>query len=105
MANYDFQCKNEHIFEITCTIAERNNSFFCPECQEPGKRVFLSFPMVNDPNNMILEYPGSKKLKAGYVHSHGDRPAEKTSSGWGGIIQGGNKKHHDPIANGVVIDK
>lgn len=33
---------------------------------------------------IIPDYPGSKRLKAGYVHSHSPRPAEKvTSHGFG----------------------
>jgi hypothetical protein len=31
-------------------------------------------------SKIVPVYPGSKKHKAGYVHTHGDRPAEKAGS-------------------------
>ena len=49
----------------------------CPACssvksdlQLGGKSLYKIIPV----------YPNSKRLRAGYVHSHGDRPAEKISS-------------------------
>lgn len=48
----------------------------CPSCGSqdaepvPGGRPF---------NVIVPMYPGAKKHKAGYVHTHGDRPKEKIS--------------------------
>ena len=49
----------------------------CPSCGSQDAEVILSgghqFHVI------VPTYRGSKKLKAGYVHTHGDRPAEKGS--------------------------
>lgn len=48
----------------------------CPKCGSsdagvvPGGRPF---------SVIVPMYPGAKKHKAGYVHTHGDRPKEKIS--------------------------
>ena len=49
----------------------------CPECgsTDAEKRATGGTPL----SVIVPTYPGSKKHKAGYVHSHGDRPAEKGS--------------------------
>lgn len=50
----------------------------CPEC---GKAATDADELLGGKSNKITipTYPGSKRLRAGYVHSHGDRPAEKGS--------------------------
>jgi hypothetical protein len=104
MPNYDFECTGpeKHTHEISCSIADSLKQKFCPTCYEPMKRL-ISCPHINDPNKVILDYPGSKKLKAGYVHSHGDKVAEKTSVGYGGIIQANNFKHSHPLVDSGLV--
>lgn len=87
MAVYDFACPNGHgDYEVRCAIAERTNPHPCPECGTPGKKVILAVPHLNDTSVAILSYPGSKALKAGYQHTHGDFSATKISSGYGGTF-------------------
>jgi len=65
----------------------------CPECKSTkGFTKLLSAP--NIPRKIIVDYPGSKRLKAGYQHTrHADHPAEKKGSqismhGSGGVKKG-----------------
>lgn len=113
MPTYDFECPNGHVFEVRCSVADREKEHFCPfevmthvgecRCQLPGKRVILEAPMLNDPNVRILDYPGSRKHKAGYVHSHGDKPVSKVSVGYGGANNPTTRALH-PIVNHVRPD-
>lgn len=54
----------------------KNDTVTCPSCSSrdaapiPGGRTF---------SVIVPMYPGAKKIKAGYIHSHGDRPREKIS--------------------------
>jgi len=48
----------------------------CPTCASIGGDLQLGGKSLY---KIVPDYPGSKKFKAGYVHSHGDRPAEKGS--------------------------
>lgn len=51
----------------------------CPQCgKEAGFIKLLSAPTM--PTKIIPSYPGCKARKAGYVHTHGKRPAEKGGS-------------------------
>lgn len=52
-------------------------------CGLAGKRL-ISAPAI--PSHIVVDYPGSKKHKAGYQHSHGDRPGTKIQVGSGGKI-------------------
>lgn len=54
-------------------------------------------------NIYILDYPGSKALKAGYVHTHGDPGVSKVSIGPGGALNPKSAALH-PLANRVVPD-
>lgn len=82
MPVYDFCCKNEHHYEVRCKVAERGNTWNCPDCQEAGKQIHIAVPAM--PTTIVVDYPGSKRLKAGYVHSHGNHSASKTQFGYGG---------------------
>ena len=55
----------------------------CPECGETAKFVLCAPALVT---NIVVDYPGSKKFKAGYQHSHGDRKGTKIQVGAGGKI-------------------
>jgi putative FmdB family regulatory protein len=49
----------------------------CPKCGSTKTEVQLGTPL---PLHVIIPvYPNSKRLRAGYVHTHGDRPKEKIS--------------------------
>lgn len=50
----------------------------CPSCTAVGpfKKIPSGF---NHPTTIVVDYPGSKRFKAGYTHTHA-RPAEKKGS-------------------------
>lgn len=86
---YDFECeKCKHIFDDLVNGTEGKPDF-CPACgSQKGFVRQLCAPYI--PTKIIVDYPGSKRLKAGYVHTHGDRLAEKKGSqvsmhGTGGV--------------------
>jgi len=76
---YDFECSAcAGIFEDMVKGVDGLPSE-CSHCECPGP--FTRLPACAAlPTTVVMSYPGSKKLKAGYVHSHGDRPAEKAGS-------------------------
>ena len=72
-------------------------------CGATSKRVFRTAPMVwtSETHNTILDYPGSKKQKAGYTMSHGDKAATRVSSGAGGMINPRTSAEH-PMAARIM---
>lgn len=102
MPTYDQRCPNGHVFERFCSIRERdaNPEPNCPECGLPSGQVFTSMPSINNTEVMILDYPGSKRLKAGYVHSHVDPGPTKVSVGAAGALNPSTKERH-PAAQWV----
>jgi hypothetical protein len=50
----------------------------CPACEKSEGFKKLSSGW-SSPTTIIVDYPGSKRLKAGYVHQY-NRPAEKKGS-------------------------
>lgn len=84
---YDYDCTKGHRFEIRSSIADKPESPVCPECGEPSHFVFTKAPVLF--STIIPTYPGALKQKAGYVHSHGDKPATRTQVGYGGAVQKG----------------
>ena len=84
MPTYDFMCPAEHIMEVRCSISEKKDSYPCAECGEATRQVILEAPAIA--SHIVLDYPGSKKHKAGYQHSHGDRKGTKIQVGYGGKI-------------------
>jgi hypothetical protein len=69
---FDFECTEGHRFEDLVTEGE------VPVCKCGATTVKLP-GAARSPSEIILSYPGSKKHKAGYVHTH-NRPAEKKAS-------------------------
>jgi len=64
---------------------------FCPECgSKQGFKKLISLPSI--PTKIIVDYPGSKRFKAGYQHTHADRSAEKKGSQVSMYVTGGVKK-------------
>jgi len=102
MPTYDYMCKNDHHVEHFCSISAKPETLPCPECPEPMKPVILTAPHQWK-NLYVLDFPGSKALKAGYVHSHGDPGVRRVSSGAGGMLNPKAAPLH-PLANNVIPD-
>jgi DNA-directed RNA polymerase subunit RPC12/RpoP len=78
LKHYDFECAKcgktfDDYVEGVDGMPEK-----CAHCtsKKGFKKIPSTFVM---PTHFILDYPGSKRLKAGYVHTHA-RPAEKKES-------------------------
>jgi putative FmdB family regulatory protein len=97
---YEYRCQNDHVFDVRCSIAARPDVERCQTCDRPATRL-ISVPHVNNPEHCVLDYPGSKRLKAGYVHSHGDKIGTKVMSGPAGMTRP-DRKHEHPIAKNVI---
>jgi putative FmdB family regulatory protein len=77
---FDFECnKCKHLFD---DLVMRKNPVpdACPKCGSiKGFTKQLCAPAI--PTKIIVDYPGSKRFKAGYQHTrHADHPAEKKAS-------------------------
>lgn len=81
MPLYDFECACGNTDECICSMDTKTQE--CPKCQGLMHRVFTN-KCATVLTTIIPSYPGSKKMAAGYVHSHADRPATKVQSGYGG---------------------
>lgn len=116
MPTYNYRCEAGHITERFCSIRERdeNPNPPCPHpiadgddasaltrrCDCKTTQVFTSMPSINNTEVMILDYPGSKRLKAGYVHAYVDPGPTKVSSGFAGALNPSTKERH-PAAQWV----
>lgn len=97
MPTYEFHCGNAaHDFEIFCSMSDKPASPPCPTCGAASKQIFKTVPHVWK-DLYVLDYPGSKALKAGYQYSHGDPGVSKVSSGFGGVLNPSTKDLH-PVA-------
>jgi hypothetical protein len=89
----------------------RCNEDFSPvvePCGLAAKQVFLTAPdlwITGDSGNRktVLDTPGAKAHKAGYVHSHGDIGVQKVSVGAGGALNPRTHREH-PLAARVQPD-
>jgi len=82
MPMHDFECPHCGL-EIE-EIVKDGEMVGCSACGEIMTKVFKNPPKLFD--TIIPDYPGAKKNKAGYIHTHGDRPATKVQSGAGGCV-------------------
>jgi putative FmdB family regulatory protein len=76
---YDFHCDAcKHVFEA---LVRNETEQPCEACGSTAQRLM---PGGHSFTTIIPDYPGSKKLKAGYQHSHADRPKTpgKIQVGW-----------------------
>lgn len=110
MPNYDYRCPKGHIWNRFCSIREHDEVTAPPcevteegqaPCGEPSTQVFASMPFINNTDVVILDYPGSKRLKAGYVHAYVDPGVKKVSVGYGGALNPPTAPLH-PIAHQVA---
>jgi hypothetical protein len=76
LKRFDFLCeKCEAVFE-DLVEGHKGEPDMCAECG--SLEGFKKLPSImNRPTTIVPSYPGSKRFKAGYVHTHADRPAEK----------------------------
>lgn len=71
MILHDFYCAAcDLTFEALVKADETNTE--CEACNDPSARRIMSAPAVF--HEIVPTTKTSKKRKAGYVHSHGDRP-------------------------------
>lgn len=80
MPLYDFKCnqcgnvEEEIVDSGVLTVT-------CVQCGGVAERIYLTCP--KQLTVIIPDYPGCKKHRAGYVHTHADRPATKVlGKGW-----------------------
>jgi putative FmdB family regulatory protein len=78
LKHYDFECAAcAHTFDDYVEGVEGKPEQ-CPACG--ASDAFKKLPSTwSFPTTIVVDYPGSKRLKAGYVHTH-NRPAEKKDS-------------------------
>jgi putative FmdB family regulatory protein len=76
MPLYDFKC--EGCGETTEEVVPYDVKSLDCGCGAKKKRLACA---ANTLTNIVPSYPGSLRQKAGYVHTHGDRPATKIMSG------------------------
>jgi putative FmdB family regulatory protein len=76
---YDFECQGCALIFEGLVEGVEGLPDICPACGSGTdfKKIPSTFAL---PTTIIPCYPGAKRLKAGYVHTHGDRPAEKAGS-------------------------
>lgn len=76
MPMYDFKCTNPrcgHVDEEV--VPSGTEEYTCTECGAKSKRFFAD--CAKTLTTIIPDYPGCKKKRAGYVHTHGDKPATR----------------------------
>lgn len=110
MPTYEFRCPQGHDTEHFCSISAKPDRLECPHvgedgaaCGEPAKQVFLTPPEYWIPGvnkQTVLDYPGSKMHKAGYVHAYVDPGVKKVSVGAGGVLNPSTSPRH-PMASQV----
>lgn len=111
MPTYEFRCPEGHDTEHFCSISAKPERLACPHvsaeggepCGQPAKQVFLTAPEYWIPGvnkQTVMDYPGSKRLKAGYVHGYVDPGVKKVSVGAGGALNPSTAPVH-PLAGQV----
>ena len=84
MPNYDYQCEAGHRSEHRFRISDRPETVPCPTCGLDA--IFGIFQVPAMPTMIVVDYPGSKKFKAGYTMSHGDKRGTRIQTGYGGKV-------------------
>lgn len=78
---FDFECPA--CGEQREELVDKEETPDCSACGKPMKKIPTGGNLFT---TIVPDYPGAKKNKAGYVHTHGDRPATKVQSGPGGCV-------------------
>lgn len=74
---FDFECQDcSAVFEARIK-SDKQFPDACPGCEGTTFKKLPSAPAIM--NSIVPVYPGSKRLKAGYQHTH-NRPAEKAAT-------------------------
>lgn len=76
MPLYDFEC--DVCGKVTEELVSMGTKKMDCNCGGVLMRLVCAPKVLTE---IIPSYPGSLKQKAGYVHTHGDRPATKIMSG------------------------
>ena len=88
MPMHDFECPKcgNEVEEIVKVDEDGKlvEKLRCDACGEAMEIIFKKAPVMF--STIVPDYPGSKKIKAGYVHTHGDKSATKVQSGAGGCV-------------------
>lgn len=100
MPTYDYRCPDGHFHEFRCSVSAKPETHTCPSCGAEATPAITTAPPI--PKVIVLDYPGSKKLKAGYMHTHGDRKATKVQVGYGGSNVVRDEPVGKPDANGNI---
>lgn len=87
MPLHDFKCPS--CGEVKEEIVKNGEIVRCDSCGKSMEKIFLK--SATHLTTIIPSYPGCKAQKAGYVHTHGDRPATKVQSGFGGCVNPSSK--------------
>lgn len=78
LKHYDFECEACHHNFDDYVEGTEGSPEQCPACHRAGG--FKKLPgTFSSPTTIVVDYPGSKRLKAGYTHAY-NRPAEKKGS-------------------------
>lgn len=78
LKHFDFECLACHAEFDEYVEGADGVPEHCPHClKTEGYKKLPS--LWASPTTIIVDYPGSKRLKAGYVHQY-NRPAEKKGS-------------------------
>jgi putative FmdB family regulatory protein len=82
MPMYDYRCENEKCGKVTDDIVPAGTEVIeCSECGAEASRIFIKSPPIL--TTIIPAYSGCKKHKAGYSHTHADRPRTHVQGkGW-----------------------
>lgn len=119
MPTYEYLCEHGHVTEHRCMPSDMPQEVTCTHpavtvipdiyytdkpleqstfpCHKTARRAFLTPPtlwIVGQTHERVLDTPGAKANKAGYQHTHGDRPATRTTSGPGGMSRAEYKYDH-----------
>ena len=71
MPLHDFVCSHcKNAFEEMVSVGEIEVP--CPRCPESADRVYIA--CAKQLTTIVPDYPGCKKKRAGYIHTHGDKP-------------------------------
>lgn len=84
MPLYDFKCPDCN-WVTEDIVSSETETVPCEKCRHTAQKIYVG--CAKQLTTIIPSYPGCLRQKAGYVHTHGDRPATKIQSGYGGCTK------------------